>query len=107
MSAMKFKRVAYRIHNRTKPDKSEVVQGYAVDCDSPLRFCVRSIGRGWWKVDQWETGASAGCFKGPKELAALEAQLYLKSKTPEQIDLAWRRALKELDDKFPLNPVAA
>ena len=62
MSRLRVKRLEYRINDWEYPG-SRPVSGHAMDLRGPLtglRFCVRDIADGDWKIDHYDSGYSAG-----------------------------------------------
>lgn len=62
---MKLKKIKYKI--ALFRDTKEVT-GYAIDCDLPVRLCVRNIG-GEWRIDHYDTGYFIGGLCDTREKA--------------------------------------
>lgn len=103
---MKFQQISYFIHDDWSTEKRRLVHGYAVECDSPLRFCVRD-GLDGWRIDHWETGFSiAGGVSThceTLEAATYAAVGYLTLKR-EQVPGVLQKAREMLGSAYPLNP---
>jgi hypothetical protein len=82
---MKLKKIKYKIATFHGP---EDVVGYAIDCDLPVRLCVRDVGYGW-RVDHYDTGYRFGHLCDTRKAAVthgvdvlrknLESGIYAKS----------------------------
>ena len=79
---MKFKRCRYYIADTYYGQLP--VEGYAVKCDSDVRFAVRKVSSGYWKVDHWDTGFSLA--RGTSKLDAVQDVLRVLERTgPERL----------------------